>query len=105
MKMKAWKLFLLLAFVSGWVRVSGAAQEATLAPARPHTRQLWEHALSSNRIYRNPYADVTLRVTFTGQGQRSIHAYGFWDGGDTFRIRCAFPMPGAAAPTIQLITL
>lgn len=68
---------------------SGAA-----APLRPHTWQRWEHALTSARPYDNPYADVTLRVTYTGPEGQTLRACGFWDGGDTFRIRCAFPTPG-----------
>ncbi len=54
----------------------------------------WEHTLHSAGTYANPYADVTLRATYTGPGGRELHAYGFWDGGDTFRIRCAFPAAG-----------
>ena len=71
-----------------------------LAPARaaadsgPHTWQRWEQALTSTRNYGNPYADVTIRVTYTGPEGRVLGTYGFWDGGDTFRIRCAFPVPG-----------
>jgi hypothetical protein len=61
--------------------------------ARPWQR--WEHALTSWAHYANPYADVVLRVTYTGPGETVIRAYGFWDGGSTFRIRCAFPKPGA----------
>lgn len=54
----------------------------------------WEHSLTSTRSYANPYADVTLRVTYTGPDGRTLRTFGFWDGGDTFRIRCAFPSPG-----------
>ncbi|HYG33409.1 MAG TPA: DUF4038 domain-containing protein, partial [Clostridia bacterium] len=60
----------------------------------PQTWQRWEHTLTSTCTYTNPYADVTLRVTYTKPGHRTIHGYGFWDGGQTFRIRCAFPQPG-----------
>jgi hypothetical protein len=35
-----------------------------------------------------------LRVTYSGPQGRTLRAYGFWDGGETFRIRCAFPCPG-----------
>jgi hypothetical protein len=63
-------------------------------PTSARTWQRWEHALRSTRSYGNPYADVTLRVLYTGPGGRTLRAYGFWDGGDTFRIRCAFPTPG-----------
>ncbi len=61
----------------------------------PHTWQRWEHALTSTRNYENPYADVTLRVSYIGPAGQTIRTYGFWDGGDAFRIRCAFPTAGA----------
>jgi len=64
------------------------------APDRAHTWERWEHVLGSTRTYANPYADVTLQVTYTGPDGRTLHTYGFWDGGDTFRIRCAFPAQG-----------
>ncbi len=60
----------------------------------PRTWERWEHALTSTRSYANPYADVTLQVVYTGPAGRTLRACGFWDGGDTFRIRCAFPTPG-----------
>jgi hypothetical protein len=67
---------------------------AETAPPNPCAWQRWEHALISDRDYGNPYADVTLRVRYTGPGGRTFRAFGFWDGGDVFRIRCAFPVPG-----------
>ena len=60
----------------------------------PHTWERWEHVLTSTRHGTNPYADVTLRVIYTGPAGHTLRTYGFWDGGDTFRIRCAFPTPG-----------
>ena len=64
------------------------------AGPNPHTWQRWEYTLTSTHDYANPYADVTLRVTYTGPKGQTLQTYGFWDGGDTFRIRCAFPSPG-----------
>jgi hypothetical protein len=61
---------------------------------RPHTWQRWEHVLTGTRNHDNPYAGVTLRVSYVGPGGRTLRAYGFWDGANTFRIRCAFPSPG-----------
>lgn len=61
----------------------------------PHVWQRWEHSLTSAGDYNNPYADVVLRVNYTGPAGQTIRAYGFWDGGRTFRVRCAFPAPGA----------
>lgn len=74
---------------------------ATLLPALSYAAESlhvwghWEHALTSTRHYENPYADVTLRVRFTGPEGRGIATYGYWDGGEVFRIRCAFPLAGA----------
>jgi len=39
--------------------------------------------LTSDRSYDSPYADVSLRVTYTGPEGRTLRAYGFWDGGYT----------------------
>ncbi len=72
----------------------GGASEKTASPGRAGTWQRWEHTLTSRRVYANPYADVTLQVTYTGPGDRTLRAYGFWDGGTNFRIRTAFPTPG-----------
>ncbi len=73
---------------------AAVAPAQTAAAPRPHAWQRWEQALTSTRPYDNPYADVTLRVRFTGPDGRTLDAYGFWDGGNVFRIRCAFPTPG-----------
>jgi len=63
-------------------------------PLGPHVWQRWEQELQSTRTYGNPYADVELRVVYTGPDDREIRTFGYWDGGDTFRIRCAFPTAG-----------
>src|ERR1035437_3410312 len=67
---------------------------AALPDEPVHVWQRWEHTLISSRTYSNAYAEVAMRVTYAGPGQRRIHAYGFWDGGETLRIRCAFPVQG-----------
>lgn len=61
---------------------------------RPHAWERWEETLASVRSYDNPYADVTVRVRFTGPDGRVMAGYGFWDGGNAFRLRCAFPTAG-----------
>jgi len=71
-----------------------SGESAQAAGPNAHTWQRWEHDLTSTRNYGNSYAEVTLRVTYTGPTGHILRAYGFWDGGDTFRIRCAFPTPG-----------
>jgi hypothetical protein len=76
-----------------YVMATGAKGWAAASPG-PNTWERWEQTLTSSRHYANPYADVTLRVTYTGPGGHTLHAYGFWDGDEAFRIRCAFPAPG-----------
>jgi hypothetical protein len=73
--------------------ITAGSVSATAGP-NPHTWQRWKHALTSTCNYANPYADVTLRVIYTGPQGQTLQTYGFWDSGDTFRIRCAFPSPG-----------
>ncbi len=67
----------------------GAARGADV-----ETGKRWEQALTSTRAYDDAYADVAVRVTYSGPENRVLQALGFWDGGDTFRIRAAFPAPG-----------
>lgn len=77
--------------------VVAAGFHAPRSAAATSTIQTWEHwqtALHSSRDYTNPCVDVSLRVTYTGPSNQVQHTHGFWDGGDTFRLRCAFPSPG-----------
>lgn len=83
-----------LAIMFWFGEAGAAAQTAEGELSQTQTWQRWERKLTSSRTYTNPYADVTLRVTYTGPDQRKIRGYGFWDGGDLFRIRCAFPVAG-----------
>lgn len=71
-----------------------AVRSAAADPASPHTWQRWEHELTSAVAHANPYADVTLRVRYSGADGRTLRGFGFWDGGQTFRLRCAFPATG-----------
>jgi len=101
-KLMRWLYGLAVLWATGTLAVAESAPSGQLnaskvapnPPAPARTWQRWEHALTSTRSYGNPYADVTLRVRYTGPGGRTLRAYGFWDGGDTFRIRSAFPTPG-----------
>jgi len=56
--------------------------------------QRWEHGLTSSTIYANPCTDVTLWVRFEGPGGQQMTALGFWDGGNRYLVRCAFPRAG-----------
>jgi len=57
---------------------------------------VWEKVqitLHSDRTYQNPYTDVTVWVDLKGPGFER-RCYGFWDGGNTFRVRVLATAPG-----------
>ena len=58
------------------------------------TWQQWEHTLTSKKTYEQPYEKVTVKVIFTGPYGESFINYGFWDEGNIFKIRAAFPKAG-----------
>lgn len=53
-------------------------------------RELTFHA---TRAFANPYTDATVWVDLEGPGFHQ-RVYGFWDGGDTFRVRLVATAPG-----------
>jgi hypothetical protein len=71
-----------------------ATADMATAGAGVATWQRWEQALESTGHYQNPFKDVTVSVAYSGPGGRTLKSLGFWDGGSTFKIRCAFPVPG-----------
>ncbi|AZM49602.1 hypothetical protein DMB38_30920 [Streptomyces sp. WAC 06738] len=72
--------------------------EAPAAAKGPRlTAETWrpvEIPLHSTVEYADPYRDVNLTATFTGPGGRRLTMPGFWDGGDTWRVRFSPPSPG-----------
>ena len=94
MNMQGRALFTCLVVALGLAREGIVAEAPNSQPERIQTWQRWEHILTSAHNYANPYADIILRVTYTGPGDHRLHTYGFWDGAGAFRIRCAFPAPG-----------
>lgn len=52
-----------------------------------------ELVLTASRQYDNPYMDVDVWIDLKGPGFEK-RVYGFWDGGDTFRIRYTATAPG-----------
>jgi hypothetical protein len=69
---------------------------ALAAPeSRPiHTWEKQELTFSSSRSYPNPYTGVTVWVDLAGPGFHK-RVYGFWDGGNTFRVRLLATQPGS----------
>ena len=83
-----------VSFIAGFLLLPATwAGQAAPGP-RVHVWQRWETTLSSSKSYENPYADVEVRVTFTGSESETLLGRGFWDGARTFKIRCAFPRTG-----------
>lgn len=68
----------------------------TAAGAQPavHVWELKEIELRASRSYANPYAEVECWVQLTGPGF-ARRVYGFWDGGNVFRVRVVATAPGA----------
>jgi hypothetical protein len=69
--------------------LAGAAR----AQATVHAWETREITLHAQRAYANPYVDVECWVELRGPGfARRVN--GFWDGGDTFRVRVVATAPG-----------
>jgi hypothetical protein len=70
---------------------------AGAAVAEAKTYHVWEKVeivLAAKTKYENPYTAVTVWVDLKGPGFAK-RCYGFWDGGDAFRVRVTATMPGA----------
>ncbi len=80
----------LLSLVSALAFGAGAlhAERAT-----DHVWQKVEITLQAVNAYENPYKEVSVWVDLTGPGFQK-RCYGFWDGGDTFRVRILATAPG-----------
>lgn len=65
-------------------------------PSNPQATQYkrWEASLTSAKTYANPFRDIRLSVQYTGPAGQILQGYGFWDGGNVFKIRMSFPEAG-----------
>ena len=61
--------------------------------ATAHVWEKQELTFTSARPFANPYTDVIVWVDLAGPGFRK-RVYGFWDGGNTFRVRLVATAPG-----------
>jgi hypothetical protein len=72
-----------------------AATRPSMTAAAPV--QVWEKqelTFHAAKTAANPYTDVTMWVDLDGPGFHQ-RVYGFWDGGNTFRVRLVATAPGA----------
>jgi hypothetical protein len=81
----------LLLVLLGFNTVSCTRQYAV--EGKYHTWEKVEITLTAGKTYNNPYKDMTVWVDLKGPGFDK-RCYGFWDGGDTFRIRITATTPG-----------
>ena len=71
------------------------------------TAETWrmvELSFESEKAYADPFGDVTLDLLLVGNG-RLYTVPGFWDGGNTWRVRFVCPAEGAWQGLLQEITL
>jgi hypothetical protein len=73
-----------------WLLTCGSVQAVQKAG---HVWELQEIVLHAARSYENPYADVETWVELKGPGFAK-RIYGFWDGGDLYRVRFVATVPG-----------
>lgn len=80
---------------AGWLGLLAlmGAPAGALAAAPAHVWEKQEIVLTAANPYRNPYTEVTVWVDLSGPGF-SKRVYGFWDGGQTFRVRVLATAPG-----------
>ena len=79
--------------MSLFVSVFWIGQCSVHAGERYHVWETVEISLNSQRHYANPYTDVDVWLRLKGPNfDRKV--YGFWDGGDTFRVRVVGTKPG-----------
>ena len=67
------------------------------------TIPLWQRGdivLTSEKQYENPYTDVDVDATFVHESGEEIHLYGFWNGGDEWRVRFAPTKTGVWSYTV-----
>jgi hypothetical protein len=74
--------------------VSRSALASSDAAPETHIWQKHELSFTTEHKFSNPYTDVIVWVDLTGPGFHK-RVYGFWDGGNTFRIRVVATAPGA----------
>ena len=85
-------LILLLAGVVATLVLPCSAQTQKIPSAPKWAR--FEIALKSSRSYSNPIRDAEVRVLFVSPLGETNRVYGFWDGGNTWRVRYQPSFPG-----------
>lgn len=88
MKSMPVKSFVLILFFFAGIITLHAQPSSTLK-----TWQMHEITLHAEQEYENPYTDITVWVELEGP-DFSKRVYGFWDGGNVFKVRVTATVPG-----------
>ena len=78
----------LMILISIWLIQSGSAISQDI-----HVWEMKELSFRAENKYGNPYTDVSFWIDLTGPDFNK-RVYGFWDGGQTFRVRVVATAPG-----------
>ena len=77
------------AFVTALTAVAAATPAASIT----HVWEKQELTFTAARSYTNAYTQATVWVDLTGPHFKK-RVFGFWDGGQTFRVRLVATQPG-----------
>ena len=70
--------------------------KASANPPAIHVWEMQELSFQAKNSYKNAYTEVSVWVDLSGPGFNK-RVYGFWDGGNTFRVRVVATKPGTWA--------
>ncbi len=79
--------------VAIWCALALGCTSALSGQGTAHVWEIREIELHASRPYANPYVDVECWVELRGPGF-AHRVHGFWDGGNTFRVRVVATAPG-----------
>src|ERR1051326_485127 len=77
-----------------WVGVTVAFLGNSYAVSGAHVWEKQELTFTAVRPFTNAYTEVTVWVDLKGPNFKK-RVFGFWDGGQTFRVRLVATQPGA----------
>ncbi|MBO5077196.1 MAG: DUF5060 domain-containing protein, partial [Clostridia bacterium] len=80
-----------------------AGDPETVGSAYAESVEVWKRidiVLKSAKKYKNPYKDVDIDAEFVHEDGTKIHLYGFWYGGDEWRVRFAPTKTGVWTYTV-----
>lgn len=94
-KSKQRKFLILALAMAVWMfSLPGNVQVAKAAAFSTQTWRVVEIPLTSTKSYANPYLDVDVSAMFSGPGGVTMTMPGFWDGGNSWKVRFAPPTAG-----------